>query len=98
MLEKKAQIALILKLKLVRNSVTLDVTNSSFKTVIFNAKEMLGILNLRSIGYFKIKHGVLQQNLSKYFRSESAGTLSEQFYTLVNTLKKGKEIPNDKYP
>ena len=48
-----------------RKSASLDVTNSSFKTVIFNAKEMLGIMNLRSIRYDKIKRGVLQQNLSK---------------------------------
>ena len=59
---------LMLKLKFVRNSYTLDVTNSSFETVIFDLKEILGILDLRSIGYYKIKYGVLQQN----FRFESA--------------------------
>ena len=47
----------MLKLKFVRNLATLDVTNISFETVIFNLKEILGILNLRSIGYYKIKHG-----------------------------------------
>ena len=43
---------------------------------------MLVILELRSIGYYKIKHGVLQQNLSKYvryFRLESADVPSGQF-------------------
>ena len=54
----------MLKLKFVRNTATLDVTNSSLETVIFNPKEMLGILDLWSIRYYKIKHGVLQQNLS----------------------------------
>ena len=61
LLEKKAQCTLMLKLKIVTNSATLDVTHSSFKTVIFNLKEMLGILNLRLIGYYKVKHGILQQ-------------------------------------
>ena len=44
---------------------TLDVTNSFLETVIFSPKEMLGILDLRSIGYYKIKQGILQHNLSK---------------------------------
>ena len=33
---------------------------------------MLGILDLRSIGYYKKKQGILQQILSKYYRFESA--------------------------
>ena len=31
------------------------------------------------IGYYKIKQGILQQNLSKYYRFESADTSCEQF-------------------
>ena len=52
----------MLKLKSVGNSATLDITNSSFETVIFNPKEILSILDLRSIGYYKVKHGILQQD------------------------------------
>ena len=39
---------------------------------------MLVILDLRLIGCYKIKQGILQQNLSKYHRFESADNLSEQ--------------------
>ena len=88
----------MLKLKFVRNTAYLDVTYSSFKIVIFNPKEILGILDLRSIGYYKIKHGVLQQKLSKYFRFASADVLCEQFNKFVNTLKKEKEETKDKCP
>ena len=59
---------------------------------------MLSILDLRSIGYYTFIHGILQQNLSKYFRFESVEILSEQFYTFVNTLKKEKEETDDRYP
>ena len=52
----------MLKLKFIWNLATLDVTNSSLETVIFDPKEMLGILDLRSIGYYKIKQGIMQQN------------------------------------
>ena len=88
----------MLKLKSVKNVATLDVANRSLERVIFNLKEMLGILYLRSIGYYKIKHGDLQQNLSKYFRFKSADIFHEQFNKFVNTLQKVKGETNEKYP
>ena len=51
---------------------------------------MLGILDLRLIGYYKIKQGILQQNLSKYDRFQSADILCKQFNKFINTLKKEK--------
>ena len=60
---------------------------------------MLGILDLRSLGYYKIKQGVLQQNLSKCYHFKSVGRLCEEFNTIVNERKKEeKEIDKDKYP
>ena len=56
--------------------------------IIFDPNEMQGILNLRSVGYYKIKQGILQQNLSRYYRFELADILCEQFNKFVNTLKK----------
>ena len=47
MLEKMAQSIMMLKLKFVQNLASLDVTSSSLETVIFDPKEMLGILDLR---------------------------------------------------
>ena len=52
---------------------------------------MLGILALILVGYYKIKQGILQQNLSKSYKFESANTLCEQFNKFINTLKKEKE-------
>ena len=86
------------KLKFVSNLATLDVNNSSLETLIFHLKEMLGIVDLRLIGYYKIKQGILQQNLSKYYRFESADILCEQFNKFINTWKKEKEETKDKYP
>ena len=57
---------------------------------------MFGTLDLRSTGYYKIKQGILQQNLSKYYRFESADILSEQFNKFINMLKKEKEETKDK--
>ena len=77
--------------------MTLDETSNSLDTVIFDPKEMLGILDLRSVGYYKIKQGVLQQNLGTYYRFESADTLCEQFNKFINTLMKEKEETKEKY-
>ena len=52
---------------------------------------MLDILDLQSLGYYKIKQGVLPQNLSKCYHFESAEKICEEFNTLVNKLKKDEK-------
>ena len=52
---------------------------------------MLGTLDLRSLGYYKIKHSILQQNLSKYYKFERADTVCKHFNKFINTLKKERE-------
>ena len=52
---------------------------------------MLGILDLSSLGYYKIKQGILKQNSSKYYRFKKANTICEHFNKFINTLKKEKE-------
>ena len=59
---------IMLKLKFIRNKATLDITNNTREIVIFDKKMSIGILDLRSLGYYKIKQGVLQQNLNKYYQ------------------------------
>ena len=53
---------------------------------------MLGILDLRSLGYYKIRQGVLQQNLSRFYEFKSAENVCNQFNNLINTLKKEEKI------
>ena len=76
------------------------VTNSTQDTVTFDPKDMLGIIDLRSLGYYKIKQGVLQQNLSCMYHFESVNTVCDQFNRLINTLRREEEKTNgtDKYP
>ena len=61
---------------------------------------MIGITDLRSLGYYKIKQRILQQNLSRYYRFGKAEKLCEYFNKFENTLKKEREqrLPDDKYP
>ena len=64
--------------------------NCGLETEIFNLKEMLVILDLRSVGCYKIKQGMLQQNLSKYYRFKSVDALCKQFNKFIITLKERK--------
>ena len=74
-------------LKFVRNKATLDITNNTRETLIFDVKTMIGILDLRSLGYYKIKQGVLQQNLNKYYHFEEVDKVCEEFNKIVETNK-----------
>ena len=50
----------MLKVKFMRNAAILDIISNGLEVLILNPKEALGILDLRSIGYSKIKQGELQ--------------------------------------
>ena len=100
MLDAKEQKTLTMKLKFIRNRAMSKVTNSTHETVTFVPKEMLGIIDLRSLGYYKVKQGVLQQNLSCMYHFESASMVCDQFNRLINTLRREEEetCSTDKYP
>ena len=43
---------------------------------------------MRLLGYYKIKQGVLVQNVSRFYDFESLGKVCDQFNNLINTLKR----------
>ena len=90
----------LIKLKFTCNKAILDIMNKGRDTVICKPVEMIGIIDLRSLGYYKIKQRILQQNLSRYYRFEKAEMLCKYFNKFVNTLKKEREqkSPRVKYP
>ena len=59
------------------NAAMLDIANNGPDTITFKQEVMLGILDLRSLGCYKIKQGIVQQNLSKYYKFERADALCE---------------------
>ena len=88
-----------MKLKFIRNRAIFKVTNNTQDTVTFDPKDTLGVIDLRSLGYFKIKQGVLQQKLSCMYHFESVNTVCNQFNRLINTLRKEEKTDGtDKYP
>ena len=87
---------MLIKLKFTHNATTLDIVNNGIETIIFKPEEMIGIVDLRLLGYYKIKQGILQQNLSKYYTFERAETLCEYFNKFINMLKKKKRTGRTK--
>ena len=99
-IDGKTNITLLIMLKFTCNKAVLDIKNAGKDTMILNLREMIGIVDIRSLGYYKIKQVILQQNLSRYFRFEEASKLCEYFNKFVDTLKKDREQTTsiDKYP
>ena len=77
---------LLVKLEFTCNRSILDIMNKGKDTMILRPKEMLGIIDLRSLGYNKIKQRILQQNLSRYYRFQETGKQCEYFNKFVKTL------------
>ena len=66
LLDIKEQITLTMKIKFIRNRAMFTVTNSTHETVTFNPTQKLGIIDLRSLGYYKIKHRVSTAKLESH--------------------------------
>ena len=64
-LDMKEQTTNMIKLKFIRNKTVLKITNKTHKTVTFGRKEMIGVVDLRSLGFYKIKQEVLQEHLGQ---------------------------------
>ena len=58
-LDMKEQATNMIKLKFIRNKAVLKITNKTHETVTFGWTEMIGVVDLRSLGFYKIKHEVL---------------------------------------
>ena len=54
-LDRGTYSTLLIKLKFMCNKAVLDIVNKGKDTMIFKPEEMIGIIDLRSLGYCKIK-------------------------------------------
>ena len=99
-LDMKEQTTNMIKLKFIQNKVVLKITNKTHKTVIFGRTEMMGILDLRSLGFYKIKQEVLQEHLGRHYHFELADNVCDQYNRFINLMRKEKEEENSegKFP
>ena len=97
-LDMKEQTTNMIKLKFIQNKAVLKITNKTYKTVAFGRTEMMGVLDLRSLGFYKIKQEVLQEHLGRHYHFELADNICDQYNRFVNLMRKEEESLEGKFP
>ena len=97
-LDMKEQTTNMIKLKFIRNKAVLKITNKTHETVTFGRTEMIGIVDLRSLGFYKIKQEVLQEHLGRHYHFELADDICNQYNMFVNLMRKEEENSEGKFP
>ena len=96
-LDIKEQTTNMVKLKFIWNKVALKITNKMRKTITFDRTDMMGVIDLRSLGFYKIKQEVLQEHLSRHYHFELADDVCDQYNRLVNLMRKEEEKSEENF-
>ena len=97
-LDMKEQNTNMIKLKFIRIKAILKITNKTHETVSFGTAEIMGIVNLRSLGFYKIKQEVLQEHLGRHYHFKLADDVCHQYNRFVNLRRKEEENSEGKFP
>ena len=97
-LDMKEQTTNMIKLKFIRNKAVLKITNQTDETVTFGRMEMIVIVHLRSLGFYKIKQEVLQEHVGRHCHFELADDVCNQYNRFVNLMRKEEEISEGNFP
>ena len=85
-------------MKFIRNKAVLKVTNKTHESMTFGKTKMMGIIDLRSLGFYKIKQEVLQEHLGRHYHFELADDVCDQYNQFVNLMRKEEENSAGKFP
>ena len=96
-LDMKTQTTNMIKLKFIQNKAILKIKNKTHETVNFGKTDMMGVVDLRSLGFYKIKQEVLQEHLSRHYHFELADNVCDQYNRLVNLMRKEQEKSEGKF-
>ena len=96
-LDMKEQTTNMIKLKFIWNQAVLKIKNKTHETIIFGKTNMMGIVDLRSLGFYKIKQEVLQEHLSRHYHFKLADDVCDQYNRFVNLMRKEEEKSEGKF-
>ena len=96
-LDKKEQTTNMIKLKFIQNKVVLKIKNKTHETITFGKTDMMGVVDLRLLGFYKINQEVLQEHLSRHYHFELADDVCDQYNRLVNLMRKEEEKSEGKF-
>ena len=77
---------MIVKVRSESYKASLEVANNLTKVMVLDPKWEVVISDIRALGYYKIKQGVLQQRLSKYYSFESLQNIFEGYNNFRNKV------------
>ena len=97
-LDMKEQTTNMIKLKFIGNKAVLKTTNKRHETVTFGRTEMMGIVDLKSLGFYKIKQEVHREHLGRHYHFELVDNVCNQYNRLVNLMRIEKENSEGIYP
>ena len=97
-LDMKEQATNMIKLKFIRNKAILKITNTTHENVTFGRTEMIEVVDLRSLGFYKMKQEVLQEHLGRRYHFELADNVCNQYNRFVNLIRKEDKNSKGKYP
>ena len=96
-LDMEEQTINMIKLKFICNKVALKITNKTHGTITYGRTEMMGVVDLRSLGFYKIKQEVLQDHLSRHYHFKLADNVCDQYNRLVNLMRKEEEKSKENF-
>ena len=64
----------------------------------FGRTKMMGILDLRSLGFYKIKQEVVQEHLGRHYQFVLADDVCDQYNRFVNLMRKEEKSSEGKFP
>ena len=95
--DMKEQTTNMIKLKFIQNKAVLKIKNKTFETITFGRSDMMGVVDLRSLGFYKIKQEVLQEHLSRHYLFELGNDVCDQYNRLINLMRKEEEKSEGKF-
>ena len=96
-LDMKEQTTNMIKLKFIWNKAVLKIKNKTHKTTTFGKTDMKGVIDLRLLGFNKIKQEVLQEHLSRHYHFDLADNVCDQYNRLINLMTKEEENSEGKF-
>ena len=96
-LDMNEQTTNMIKLKFIRNKAVLKITNIMHEAVTFGRTKMMGIVDLRLPGFYKIKQEVLQEHLGRHYHFTLADDVCHQYNRFVNLIRKEEENSEGKF-
>ena len=97
-LDVKEQATKMIKLKFIRNKAIWKITNTTHENVTFGWTEMIGVVDLRSLGFYKTKQEVLQEHLGRHYHFKLGDDVCNQYNRFINLIRKEEENSKGKYP